>query len=156
METGLSIAWQRVPFRAVPYAEDQLLARDMLAAGYAKVFCPNAVVIHSHDYAPLEQFRRSFDEWRGLREVHAIPAPPALRPAALGVQRAVRDDVALARRDGCRGSRVLRIGTLSARHHLIRAAGAALGSRAEVLPPALCRACSLEGRAGFDPLRAGG
>ena len=28
-------AWERVPFRRVDYAEDQLLARDMLAAGYA-------------------------------------------------------------------------------------------------------------------------
>ncbi len=31
-------AWERVPFRAVGYAEDQLLARDMLAAGYAKIY----------------------------------------------------------------------------------------------------------------------
>jgi rhamnosyltransferase len=148
-------AWERVPFRPVAYAEDQLLARDMLAAGYGKVFCPDAVVIHSHEYGPLEQFRRSFDEWRGLREVHAIPAPPAPRSAALGIQRAVRDDVALARRHGCRGFGVLRTGTISCRYHLTRAVGAALGSRADLLPPALRRACSLEGRAGFNPLRAG-
>ena len=37
-------AWERVPFRAVAYAEDQLLARDMLAAGYAKVYRPDAAV----------------------------------------------------------------------------------------------------------------
>ena len=61
----------------VAYAEDQLLARDMLAAGYAKVYRPDAAVIHSHDYAPLELLRRSFDEWRGLREVGAIAGPPA-------------------------------------------------------------------------------
>ena len=59
-------AWERVPFRAVSYAEDRLLARDMLAAGYAKVYRPDAAVIHSHHYRSLEQFRRSFDEWRGL------------------------------------------------------------------------------------------
>ena len=68
-------AWERVPFRDVAYAEDQLLARDMLAAGYAKVYRPDAAVIHSHDYRPLDQLRRSFDEWRGLREVEAIGAP---------------------------------------------------------------------------------
>ena len=70
----------------------------MLAAGYAKVYRPDAAVIHSHDYRPLEQFRRSFDEWRGLREVQAIARPAPLVDAALGVQRAVRDDLALARR----------------------------------------------------------
>ena len=42
-------AWERVPFRGVAYAEDQLLARDMLAAGYVKVYRPDAAVIHSHD-----------------------------------------------------------------------------------------------------------
>ena len=31
-------AWQRVPFRDVPYAEDQLIARELIEAGYAKVF----------------------------------------------------------------------------------------------------------------------
>ena len=35
---------ERVPFRDVAYAEDQLLARDMLAAGYAKVYRPDAAV----------------------------------------------------------------------------------------------------------------
>jgi hypothetical protein len=37
-------------------------------------------------------------------------------------------------------------------HHTLRAAGAALGSRADRLPPALRQACSLEARAGFHPL----
>jgi glycosyltransferase involved in cell wall biosynthesis len=145
-------AWERVPFRPVGYAEDQLLARDMLAAGYAKVFRPDAAVIHSHRYRPIEQFRRSFDEWRGLREVGAIPAAPALTPAALGVQRAMRDDLALARSEGQPGGDRLMTAVASLGHHSLRAAGAALGSRADRLPRALRRACSLEGRAGFDPL----
>ena len=100
-------AWERVPFRPVAYAEDQLLARDMLAAGYAKVYRPDAAVIHSHQHSPLEQFRRSFDEWRGLREVRAIAVPPTPGAAVLGVQRAVRDDVALARAEGQRGAALL-------------------------------------------------
>jgi glycosyltransferase involved in cell wall biosynthesis len=145
-------AWERVPFRAVRYAEDQLLARDMLAAGYAKVYRPDAVVIHSHRYRPLEQFRRSFDEWRGLREVGAIPAPPAPGPAALGLQRAVRDDVALARAEGQRAPARLLTAAASLRHHSLRAAGAALGSRANRLPRPIRQACSLEGRADFQPL----
>src|SRR5215217_5587666 len=40
-------AWRTVPYREVPYAEDQLLGREMIEAGYAKVFHPDAVVVHS-------------------------------------------------------------------------------------------------------------
>ncbi len=137
-------AWERVPFSAVAYAEDQLLARDMLRAGYAKVFRPDASVIHSHCYSPLQQFQRSFDEWRGLREVGAIPGPPALVPAALSVQRAMRDDMALGRVEG---QSQLLTAAASLRHHSLRAAGAALGSRADRLPARVRRLCSLEGRA---------
>ncbi|MGI8729893.1 MAG: glycosyltransferase family 2 protein, partial [Solirubrobacteraceae bacterium] len=45
------MAWRAVPFRDVPYAEDQQLAVDMLRAGYAKVFVPSAAVEHSHEYS---------------------------------------------------------------------------------------------------------
>jgi glycosyltransferase involved in cell wall biosynthesis len=141
-------AWERVPFRTVAYAEDQLLARDMLAAGYAKVYRPDAPVIHSHDYRPLEQLRRSFDEWRGLREVGAISEAPPLGPAMLAVQRAARDDVALARQESP-GSQV-QTAAVSLRHHTMRAAGAALGARAGRLPGSLRRVLSLEGRAEFQ------
>ncbi len=56
-----------------------MLAIDMLRAGYAKAFVPEAAVVHSHDYTPLQQLRRCFDEWRGLREVYGWrePASPA-------------------------------------------------------------------------------
>ena len=47
-------AWRDVPFPDVPYAEDQALARAMLRAGYAKVYVPDAAVVHSHDYAALD------------------------------------------------------------------------------------------------------
>ena len=66
-------AWQRVPFRDVPYAEDQLIARELIEAGYAKVFNPEARVLHSHEFRPLRFFRRYFDEFRGLREVLGLP-----------------------------------------------------------------------------------
>src|ERR1700722_10095006 len=68
-------AWERVPFREVPYAEDRVLAIDMLRAGYAKAFVPQAAVLHSHDYSTAEQLRRAFDEWRGLREVYGWREP---------------------------------------------------------------------------------
>ena len=148
-------AWERVPFREVSYAEDQLLARDMLDAGYAKVFQPRAAVIHSHDHPPLAQLRRSFDEHRALREVRGIvPAAAPIR-LALGVQRNVRDDVAFLRRDGAAGGRIAAGAARSLAHHAARAVGAALGSRADRLPGRVQRALSLERREGFQPVGPG-
>jgi glycosyltransferase involved in cell wall biosynthesis len=145
-------AWERVPFRDVPYAEDRLLARDMLSAGYAKTYHPAAAVVHSHDYPPLRLFRRSFDEWRGLREVLGIAAEANPRRLALAVQRNVRDDLRWLRDEGEAGVRLPRAAVRSLAHHTAREAGAALGSRADRLPATVRRACSLERRAGFEPL----
>jgi len=148
-------AWEQVPFREVPYAEDRVLALDMLRAGFAKAYVPAAAVLHSHDYSTLEQLRRSFDEWRGLREVYGWrePASPAhltrqLR-GALGQARSelIREGVAAA------GRRATLIAV--SRHHLVRLAGAVLGSRADRLPAAARRRLSLEGRASFEPLANG-
>jgi glycosyltransferase involved in cell wall biosynthesis len=144
-------AWEQVPFRPIPYAEDQALALDMLRAGYAKAFVPDAAVVHSHEYGALAQFRRSFDEWRGLREVHGFVQPAAPLRTALTIQRDVRDDVrSLSGRDMPAGT-VVREAARSLRHWTVRAAGAALGSRADRLPPSVRRWCSLERRASFEP-----
>jgi glycosyltransferase involved in cell wall biosynthesis len=139
-------AWERVPYRPVPYAEDQALARDMLAAGYAKAYQPEAAVIHSHDYRPAELFRRSFDEWRALAEIHALRAPVSPVRMGLSLQREVRDDLGLVRAEGAHGLRLARWTAASLRHHALRSVGAALGSRAERLPASLRRLGSLEGR----------
>ena len=128
-------AWAEVPFRAVPYAEDRLLSLDMLAAGYAKVYHPDAAVIHSHDYRALEQFRRAFDEARALRAVYGQREP--LRPDRIAheVRRGVRGDLAAG------GSLAGSLG-----FHVTRTAGRGLGSRADRVPSAARRALSLEGR----------
>ncbi len=148
-------AWGEVPFRAASYAEDQLLARDMLAAGYAKVYHPGAAVIHSHDYGALALFRRAFDEGRGLREIHGRLAPAGPLRAGLSVQRKVRDDLCFLRAEGQTGRALVLDGTRSTIHHALRASGDALGSRADHLAPALRRVCSLEGRSTFEPLHDG-
>jgi glycosyltransferase involved in cell wall biosynthesis len=143
-------AWERVPFREVAYAEDRLLAIDMLRGGYEKVFIPDAPVWHSHDYTTLEQLRRSFDEWRGLREVYGWrePASPGhLTRQLRGALGQAREELARERASG-------RWRTLAevSRHHLARLTGALLGSRAELLPAGVRRRLSLEGRASFSPL----
>jgi rhamnosyltransferase len=147
-------AWERVPFRDVPYAEDQALALDMLRAGYAKAFMPDATVVHSHEYGVIDQFRRSFDEWRGLREVHGWVEPGGAR-ALLALQRHVRDDIRDLQARRLPTAVTAREATRSVRHWTVRAAGAALGSRADHLPAGVRRRCSLERRASFEPSDVG-
>lgn len=129
-------AWARTPFRDVAYAEDQQLLRDLRAAGEHAVYVPAAAVVHGHDYTTAERFRRAFDEWRGLHAVHGWTAPAAPRALAGTVRAEVRRD------------RAYGAGTAeSITWHTARVLGAALGSRADGLPPALRRALSLESRA---------
>jgi hypothetical protein len=131
-----------------------VLALDMLRAGYAKAFVPHAAVIHSHAYTTGQQLRRSFDEWRGLREVYGWREP--LAPAHLlsrlrGTLGQARR--ALASEDVSRHARALALAGV-ARHQFASLAGALLGSRANRIPPALRRRLSLERRGGFAPLGA--
>ena len=145
-------AWQRAPFREVRCAEDRLLAIDMLRAGFAKAFVPDAAVLHSHAYTPTQELRRCFDEWRGLREVYGWREPAS--PAHLA--RKLRGELGWARRELDRegASSAERRSTLAAvtRHHVVRLAGALLGSRAERLPASVRRRLSLEGRPSYEPL----
>lgn len=145
-------AWERVPFREVAYAEDRVLAIDMLRAGYAKAFVPGAAVLHSHDYTAAQELRRCFDEWRSLREVYGWREP--VGPAYM--VRQLRGQLGQARRAlvtaGVTPAR--RRATLAAvsRHHVARVSGAVLGSRADLLPAFVSRRLSLERRAGFKAL----
>jgi glycosyltransferase involved in cell wall biosynthesis len=135
-------AWERVPFRDVPYAEDQRLAVDMLNAGFAKAYVSQAGVVHSHDYTPVERFRRWFDEFRALRELYDFRAPLAPRPV-LG---RIRLEVA---RDRAEGGDAVVWDSLC--YHTLRALGAGLGTRADRLPAGVRRWCSLERRSTYEP-----
>ncbi len=140
-------AWERVPYRPIAYAEDHALALDVLRAGYAKVFVPDAAVWHSHDYTPMQQFRRAFDEWRGLLEVYGWREPSDPRALA----RRLRGELGaqwreLAARNAAPGERAVTLAAAT-RHHVVRLTGALLGSRADRLPPHVRSWCSLDGRA---------
>ncbi len=145
-------AWERVPFREVPIAEDRVLAIDMLRAGYAKAFVPGAAVLHSHAYTRRDQLRRCFDEWRGLLEVYGWrePASPAhlLRELRGELSRTRAELIAQGVAPGRRRATLAAV----ARHHVLCRAGALLGSRADRLSARARRRLSLEGRAGFSPL----
>jgi glycosyltransferase involved in cell wall biosynthesis len=148
----LRSAWERAPFREVAYAEDRVLAIDMLRAGYAKAFVPDAGVLHSHDYTALEELRRCFDEWRGLREVYGWCEPAK----AAYLLHQLRGQLGLARRELARAdilpARRTRLLAAIALRQTVRQTGAILGSRADRLPPAMRRRLSLERRDEFTEL----
>lgn len=73
--------WERIPFPDVDFAEDQLWAKAVLEAGYAKVYVPRACVYHSHDFGVVETFRRAFDEGRAFKrhfDYDLVPGVAAL------------------------------------------------------------------------------
>ena len=144
-------AWSRVPYRNVPYAEDQLLGRELIEAGFAKVFHPDARVLHSHDYPPLDFFRRYFDEFRSLREVLGFKQPWGPRRSLWDVRGLVGADKRWLEEHGVRGRALRRPLLVSGRHHALRTAGAVIGTRADRLPGGVRRRLSLEGRSGFEP-----
>jgi glycosyltransferase involved in cell wall biosynthesis/GT2 family glycosyltransferase len=136
--------WQELRFRDVAYAEDQAFGRDLLAAGWVKVYAPAAAVLHAHDYAPLEFMRRYFDEYRGLRESTGHVEGFALR----GALDQVAADRRWMREQGYAPAQRARWSARSLLHHTGRRIAAPLGSRAERLPHAAQRRLSLEGRGG--------
>ncbi|HEX8856961.1 MAG TPA: glycosyltransferase [Thermoleophilaceae bacterium] len=144
-------AWEKVPYREVPYAEDQLLGRELIEAGFAKVFHPEARVLHSHDYPPGQFLRRYFDEFRSLREVLQHKEPAGLKHSLWAVRGLAGADKRWLREQGLSGRGLVKPLAVSLRHHTIRTAGAIAGSRADRVPRGLRRRLSLEGRDTFVP-----
>lgn len=84
--------WERIRFRRLSFAEDQDWARRALAAGYATVFAPDAIVVHSHSYGARECFRRCYDHAKGMQEIFGRAELPRLRSVAPCTLRDVRAD----------------------------------------------------------------
>jgi rhamnosyltransferase len=57
-----------VPFRDLPYAEDQALGIDHLNHGWLKAYTPMGSVFHSHNYSPRKYYKRKMDERIGVYE----------------------------------------------------------------------------------------
>ncbi len=144
-------AWEQVPYRVVPYAEDQLLGREMIEAGFAKVYNPRAAVLHSHDYPTGEFLRRYFDEFRAMREVLGHVEPAGAKRTVWAVRGLAGADKTWLQSHGVGGTALVSPLSRSVVHHSARMAGAILGTRADRLPAPVRRRLSLEGRDTFTP-----
>jgi glycosyltransferase involved in cell wall biosynthesis len=139
--------WEEIGFRDVPYSEDQAFGVDLLAAGWAKVYHPQAAVLHAHDYGPVEFMRRYFDEYRGLHDSTGHVEPFGVAATARQVRHAVAGDWRWMAERGLDAPTRARWTARAAVHHGGRRVFSALGSRAEQVPAPLRRRLSLEGRA---------
>lgn len=72
-------AFEKIPFPEVDFAEDQIWATRALEAGYSKKYVDDSVVFHSHDYLPIELFKRSVDESRALLRIFGYKLCPSIR-----------------------------------------------------------------------------
>ena len=139
-------AWRKVPFRDVPYAEDRALALDLLRAGFAKAYVPEAAVIHSHDYSAVQLLRRSFDEWRALGEVYGWQEPIGASHLLAQLRGDLGRTERELRREGLAPVRRAPALVVAATTSIARVVGAMLGSRADQLPLRVQLALSLERR----------
>jgi rhamnosyltransferase len=93
-----SVLIGEIPYRDVPYAEDQLFGFDALSAGYAKAYSGRGVVVHSNDLTLAQYSKRMFDETVGLREigfpVSAVSLGFAVKTTVKGV---LRDSLGIVR-----------------------------------------------------------
>lgn len=88
-----------LPFREVPYAEDQLMGRDALSGGWLKAYAGRAVVEHSNDLTLREYSRRVFDETVGLRRIGFDVMAMGWRGRAMATMRGVMADTVRIARD---------------------------------------------------------
>lgn len=70
-------------------SEDQQLSRDLMQAGYAVMYQPSSVVLHSHNYTIPVVFRRYFDSVYSLRVI--FPAHDMDTSVSMGLRYLARE-----------------------------------------------------------------
>jgi len=123
----------RYPFdETLIMSEDQQWARDVIAAGYATVYQPSSVVVHSHDYQLRTVLRRYFDSVYSLTLIfsdHGVGTS-----ASMGLGYLARELVYMARRPAKLPYYLL--------YTLAKTSGTLLGHCAGWMPASLARRLS--------------
>jgi len=73
--------WARRGFREnLQYSEDDEYSRWCRTEGYRIAYCPESILMHSHNYTPRQAYKRSFGEawaladmWRGAARDINVP-----------------------------------------------------------------------------------
>lgn len=96
--------WEKIPFRKLEFAEDQDWAKRVLEAGYQTVYVPTSVVIHSHHYRALKNFRRHYEHAKAMKEIFGKNEFPSFNDIFSATRYSVKADYRFYRSEG--GSRV--------------------------------------------------
>jgi rhamnosyltransferase len=62
--------WEQYPYPDVDFSEDQIWMKQMIELGYKRVYCPDAMVYHSHNYPLKTYFKRYYDQYKGIYRIH--------------------------------------------------------------------------------------
>ena len=134
--------WEKLPLPDVAFAEDQAWALQVVLAGYAKAFVPEAMVVHSHDFGIWETFQRNFDEARSFERYFGYEMQR-------GFWSALRSSAGLARRDfvwlreaELRGWRLFKNSVYMAGVELARTMGQVFGTFHRSMPAWFLRVAS--------------
>lgn len=136
--------WEKIPYRPLEYAEDQALARDILEAGYWKVYEPRVAVIHSHRFPLHQYFQRQFDEYRGLRRSIGYVAKSSFIRVTLGTVKGSWVDWKYILRQRYSPANKLKWLTHALAMNFLRRFAAYLASKEHRLPKKVIQTISLE------------
>jgi rhamnosyltransferase len=84
--------WERLPFRRLDFAEDQEWAKRVLESGYKTVYVPDSIVIHSHHYKPIKNFRRHFEHAKAMKEIFGKEEFPRFKAIFSAIHQSVNAD----------------------------------------------------------------
>jgi rhamnosyltransferase len=115
-------------------SEDQQFARDILNAGYATVYQPSSVVIHSHRYTLTHVFRRYFDSVYSLTKIFS--GHDFKTSASMGIRYVFREMAYIARNYPCYLMYYLL-------YNIAKASGTVAAHFADRMPRWMARKCSL-------------
>jgi len=86
--------WEKYPYPDVNFSEDQIWMKKMIELGYKRVYAPDAVVYHSHNYPLRTYFKRYYDEYKGVYQIHQYRMFKSIPRMVYGILRITKGDVA--------------------------------------------------------------
>lgn len=85
--------WEKYPYPDVNFSEDQIWMKRMIELGYKKVYAQDAVVYHSHNYDLGTYYKRYFDEFKGIYQIHKYQMFHTRKGMWLGTLRMIKSDL---------------------------------------------------------------
>jgi GT2 family glycosyltransferase len=126
--------WEKIRFRPVVFAEDQDWAERVLEAGYKTVYVPDSIVIHSHNYRPLKNFKRHFEHAKAMKEIFGKVEFPLFKSIFIATRDSVKADYHFFQSEGEKPRGFMRWFFPSLFWYLSAFSGLWMGSHPEKIP----------------------